>query len=153
MIGSKHSCDHVESSTRGPARHFLTARVKEKKNRCHQRGSCLTAGSSWEQTNDRALLQKCKFIYWISISVQGYKDYLYMIIDQFSADCISKYLSAWEKLNSNPEVLQTLKGIKLEFEKNVSEFSVGHETPTGQQLWFIRSCINFKKGGCCVILA
>ena len=31
MIGSKHSCDHVESSTRGPARHFLTARVKKKK--------------------------------------------------------------------------------------------------------------------------
>lgn len=31
MIGSKHSCDHVESSICGPARYFLTARVKKKK--------------------------------------------------------------------------------------------------------------------------
>ena len=31
MIGSKHSCDHVQSSICGPARYFLTARVKKKK--------------------------------------------------------------------------------------------------------------------------
>lgn len=41
-----------------------------------------------------------------------YKDYLYMLVrvsDQYSADSISKRLSAWENLTSDPEVFENFQ--------------------------------------------
>ena len=90
------------------------------------------------------MLQKCKFIYWISISIQGLLVHEYWSI--FSWLYLRTFLCI-EEVSTNPEVLQTLKGIKLDFDKNVSKFSVGHETLNEQQIWFMKTYINYKKRG------
>ena len=45
------------------------------------------------------------------------KDYLKKCIKEFQAGCLSKYFTVWESLTSDPEVLQTVKGLKLEFDE------------------------------------
>ena len=57
-----------------------------------------------------------------------------MCIDQFSAGCISKQISVWESITSDPEVLQTFKGMRLEFEDSPLHYPVGYEIPTGHKL-------------------
>ena len=39
-----------------------------------------------------------------------------MYIDQFSAGCLPKQISVLESITSDPEGLQTVKGMRLEFE-------------------------------------
>ena len=36
-----------------------------------------------------------------------------MCIDQFSAGCISNQISVWESITSDPEVIQTVKGMRI----------------------------------------
>ena len=55
-----------------------------------------------------------------------------MCIDQFLAGCISKHLSAWENLISDPDV-QTARHMKFELRENPSQFSIGYEIPSGQK--------------------
>ena len=52
-----------------------------------------------------------------------------MCINQFSAGCISKQISVSESITSDPEVLQTVKGIRLEFEDSPLHYPVGYEIP------------------------
>ena len=47
-----------------------------------------------------------------------------MCINQFSAGCISKQISVSESITSDPEVLQTVKGMRLEFEDNPLHYPV-----------------------------
>ena len=56
-----------------------------------------------------------------------------MCIDQFSVGCISKHLSTWENLITDPEVIWIVQGTKLEFNENPSQFSVGYEILSGQK--------------------
>ena len=56
-----------------------------------------------------------------------------MCIDQFSAGCISKQISVRESITSDPEVLQTVKGMRLEFEDSPSHYPVGYEIPAGHK--------------------
>ena len=52
-----------------------------------------------------------------------------MCIDQFSVGCISKQISVWESIISNPEVCQTAKGMRLEFDDSPLHYPVGYEIP------------------------
>ena len=61
------------------------------------------------------------------------KEYLYMCIDQFSAGCISKQISVWESITSDSEVLQTVKGMRLEFEDSPLHYPVGYEISAGHK--------------------
>ena len=56
-----------------------------------------------------------------------------MCIDQFSADCISKQISVWESITSNPEVFQTVKEMSLEFEDIPLHYLVWYEIPVGHK--------------------
>ena len=56
-----------------------------------------------------------------------------MCIDQFSARCISKRISVWESITSDPEVIQTVEEMKLEFEDSPLNYLVGYEIPTGHK--------------------
>ena len=56
-----------------------------------------------------------------------------MCIDQFSAGCISRQISVWESITSDPEVLQTVKGMRLEFEDNPLHYPMGFEIPAGHK--------------------
>ena len=47
-----------------------------------------------------------------------YKEYLYQCIRHFKAGCLSQHISAWEEITSDQEVLQTVQGMKLEFEES-----------------------------------
>ena len=47
-----------------------------------------------------------------------YKEYLYQCITRFKAGCLSLHISAWEEITSDEEVLQTVQGMKLEFEES-----------------------------------
>ena len=53
----------------------------------------------------------------------------------FKAGCLSQHISAWEEITSNQKVLQTVQGMKLEFEENPlhGECS-GFEIPKNQPL-------------------
>ena len=62
-----------------------------------------------------------------------FKEYLCMCIDQFSTGCISKQISVWESITSDPEVLRTVKGIRLEFEDSPLHYPVGYEIPVGHK--------------------
>ena len=66
-----------------------------------------------------------------------YKEYLYQCIRHFKAGCLSQHISAWEEITSDQEVLQTVQGIKLEFEEGplqgeCSEFEITKNQPTIQ---------------------
>ena len=66
-----------------------------------------------------------------------YKEYLYQCIRHFKAGCLSQHLSAWEEITSDQEVLQTVQGIKLEFEESplqgeCSGFEITNNQPTIQ---------------------
>ena len=56
-----------------------------------------------------------------------------MCIDQFSTGCISKQISVWESITSDPEVLRTVKGIRLEFEESPLHYPVGYEILVGHK--------------------
>ena len=56
-----------------------------------------------------------------------------MCIDQFSAGCISNQISVWESITSDPEVLRTVKGMRLEFEDSPLHYPVGYEIPVGHK--------------------
>ena len=56
-----------------------------------------------------------------------------MCIDQFSAGCISKQISVWESITSDSEVLQTVIGMRLQFEDIPLHYLVGYEIPVGHK--------------------
>ena len=65
------------------------------------------------------------------------KEYLYQCIRHFKAGCLSQHISAWEEITSDQEVLQTDKGMKLEFEERplqgeCSGFEITKNQPTIQ---------------------
>ena len=66
-----------------------------------------------------------------------YKEYLYQCIRHFKAGCLSQHISAWEEITSDQEVLQTVQGMKLEFEESplqgeCSGFEITKNQPTIQ---------------------
>ena len=66
-----------------------------------------------------------------------YKEYLYQCIRHFKAGCLSQYISAWEEITSDQEVLQAVQGMKLEFEESplqgeCSGFEIPKNQPTIQ---------------------
>ena len=66
-----------------------------------------------------------------------YKEYLYQCIRHFKAGCLSHHIAAWEEITSDQEVLQTVQGIKLEFEEtplqgDCSGFEITKDQPTIQ---------------------
>ena len=63
-----------------------------------------------------------------------------MRIDQFSAGCISKQISVWESITSDPKVFHPVKGIRLEFEDSPLHYSVRYEIPAGH-----KSLLKIKK--------
>ena len=61
-----------------------------------------------------------------------YKEYLYWC-RHFKAGCLSQHISAWEEITSNQVVLQTVQGMKLEFEEiPLQEECSGFEIPKNQ---------------------
>ena len=62
-----------------------------------------------------------------------FNEYLYRCIDQFLAGCISKQISVWESITSDLEVLQTVKGMRLEFEHSPLHYPVAYEIPAGHK--------------------
>ena len=62
-----------------------------------------------------------------------FKEYLYRCIHQFLAGCFSKQISIWESVTSAPEVGQTVKGMRLEFEHSPLHYPVGYEIPAGHK--------------------
>ena len=64
-----------------------------------------------------------------------YKEYLYQFIRRFKAGCLSQHISAWEEITSDQEVLQTVQGMKLEFEESPLQGQcTGFEIPKNQPL-------------------
>ena len=64
-----------------------------------------------------------------------YKEYLYQCIRRFKAECLSQHISAWEEITSDQEVLQTVQGMKLEFEESPLQGECsGFEIPKNQSL-------------------
>ena len=66
-----------------------------------------------------------------------YKEYLYQYIRHFKVECLSQHTSAWEKITSDQELLQTVQGMKLEFEESplqgeCSGFEIPKNQPTIQ---------------------
>ena len=62
-----------------------------------------------------------------------YKEYIYQCIRHFKAGCLSQHIFAWEEITSDQEVLQTVQGIKLEFEENPFQGECsGFEIPKNQ---------------------
>ena len=62
-----------------------------------------------------------------------YKEYLYLCIRHFKAECLSQRISAWEEITSDQEVLQTVQGMKLEFEESPLQGECsGFEIPKNQ---------------------
>ena len=47
-----------------------------------------------------------------------YKEYLYQGIRHFKAACLPQHISAWEEITSDQQVLQTVQGVKVEFEES-----------------------------------
>ena len=62
-----------------------------------------------------------------------FKEYLYICIDQFSAGYISNQISVWDSMTSDPDVFQTVKGMRLEFEDSLLHPPVGYEIPAGHK--------------------
>ena len=56
-----------------------------------------------------------------------------MCIEHCSAGCISKQISVWESITSDPKVFQTVKGMRLEFEDIPLHYPVGYEIPAGHK--------------------
>ena len=47
-----------------------------------------------------------------------FKEYLYQCSRHFKAGYLSQHISTWEEITSDQEVLQTVQGMKLEFEES-----------------------------------
>ena len=80
------------------------------------------------------VLRKCAFNVSIFLEfLPKYKEYLYQCIRDFKAGCLSQHISAWEEISSNQEVLQTVQGMKLEFEESpLQRECSGFEIPKNQ---------------------
>ena len=66
------------------------------------------------------------------------KKYLYQCIRNFKAVCLSQHISAWEEIMSGQEILQTIQGMKIEFEKSPSQvrcsgFEISQNQPLIQE--------------------
>ena len=66
-----------------------------------------------------------------------YKEYLYQCIRHFNVGCLSQHISAWGEITSDQEVLQTVQGMKIEFEESplqgeCSGFEITKNQPTIQ---------------------
>ena len=67
--------------------------------------------------------------------LRRYKEYIYQCIRRFKAGCLSQDISAWEEITSDQEVLQTVQGMKLEFEESPLQGQCsGFEIPKNQPL-------------------
>ena len=79
-------------------------------------------------------MRKCASIVSIFLEfLPQYKEYLYQCIRHFKAGCLSLHISAWEGITSDQEVLQTVQGMKLEFEENPLQGECsGFEIPKNQ---------------------
>ena len=76
-----------------------------------------------------------------------YKQYLYQCIRSFKAGCLSQHISAWEEITSDQEVLQTVQGMKLEFEESPFQGECsGFEIPKNQSLIQVEVNKLLKKG-------
>ena len=76
-----------------------------------------------------------------------YREYLYNFIRHFKAGYLSQHIPASEEITSDQEVLQTLEGLKLEFEESPLQVGCsGFQIPKYQPL--IQGEVNklLKKG-------
>ena len=64
-----------------------------------------------------------------------YKEYLYQCIRYFKTGCLCQYISAWEEITSDQEVLQIAQGMKLGFEESLLQGECsGFKIPKNQPL-------------------
>ena len=67
-----------------------------------------------------------------------YKEYLYQFIGHFKTGYLSQHISAWKDINPDQEKLQTVQGIKPEFQVSLfhvvcSEFEIPKNQPLVQK--------------------
>ena len=80
-----------------------------------------------------------------------------MCIEHCSAGCISKQISVWESITSDPKVFQIVKGMRLEFEDIPLHYPVGYEIPAGHKSLLKvkvkkllkKRAVNMSKGNSC----
>ena len=146
--GSKRSFGYTNSGAgaRFSASHSLNFQGR-KRNHQHRR-TVTQQHQICHQQEVTQVLRKC--ISNVSIFLEflpQYKEYLYQCIRRFKAGCLSQHISAWEEITSDQEVLQTVQGMKLEFDESPLQGQCsGFEIPKNQPL--IQEEVNklLKKG-------